>query len=123
MNTDIKALRELLAKATPGPWFDQSNEDYPGANHKIRPIDNISEWPAFGEIASAGPHNAALIVAAVNNAPALLDRIEALEALNERLREALAGLLACDEAASTNGVDGELYQSSIETARAALEGK
>ena len=74
---DRARLRELLGKATPGPWeCDDYGVDFPGAR--------------YGEVAyvlsktrgrfEATSDNAALIVAAVNALPALLDRIDALEA-------------------------------------------
>lgn len=76
MTDIIQELRGLIAKATPGPWeCDGAVLEYEGAR--------------FGEVAyvigKAGQQfpakaaNAALIVAAINHLPALLDRLEAAE--------------------------------------------
>jgi len=95
----IAELRELLARATPGPWFMDngagvSHRVWPyfhplAATHRPRPFDKQNQ--ADEQIA-----NAALIVALRNAAPALLDHIAALEAralAAEKTRdEALAAL-------------------------------
>ena len=76
MTDIIQELRGLIAEATPGPWeCDGAVLEYEGAR--------------FGEVAyvigKAGQQfpakaaNAALIVAAINHLPALLDRLEAAE--------------------------------------------
>lgn len=70
---DIGKLRELLEKATPGPW-----------------TANPFGFVFFGhsEIAArAIPADAALTAALRNAAPALLDRLEAVEREVERLRK------------------------------------
>jgi len=75
--TDTQKLRELLAKATPGPWA--LNDD-----------DTISL--ASGEKTAwrqAHRANCALIVAAVNALPELLNEVERLRAEMDRMREAL----------------------------------
>lgn len=73
---DVKALRELLAKATPGPW---------------QSIDNV-----IFSVEPGGPHplegncaDGALIVAAINALPALLDAAEDRERLSAGLGAAL----------------------------------
>lgn len=84
-------LRELLAKATDGPWswatcgFD----NYAFTIGRKDPVENMTHVIADVCIREPAKANAALIVAAVNALPALLDRVEALEAENGRLREAL----------------------------------
>ncbi len=123
---DLVALRELLAKATPGPWevdTEKSEGNYGSgpdchSGFQVSAIiggaDGKTLFDALNSDAcivdEEGPDedgyyyawdtvsdtNAALIVAAVNALPKLLDRIEAdakriaeLEAENERLRKAL----------------------------------
>jgi NADPH-dependent ferric siderophore reductase len=85
----MEDLKKLLAAATPGPWYVGHNElgDAQGP---------MSIWPDANMIgaiiARCGPqqpwqgwyeqpaHDAALIVAAINALPELLDRVERLEA-------------------------------------------
>ena len=86
---DIKKLRELEGKATPGPWevYDKSGR-----------VDFI--YPAVGLVAVDGddeniilhitPADAALIAAARNAMPDLLDLVEAQGAENAALKERLA---------------------------------
>jgi hypothetical protein len=86
--TDIKKLRELLAKATPGPWVvDEDNrEGYKWNNHIVNNEGRIAfmaHKPGDNEQWEAAAH---LIVAAVNALPALLDEVE-------RLREAAGPFL------------------------------
>lgn len=110
-------LRELLAKATPGPWGAEAITKHSASNE--RPwVGRLSESRyaalSYGETQLEAVANAALIVAAVNALPALLDRVEALEAENARMREALASLLA-------NFAEGDfISETRIEAARAAL---
>ena len=81
-----QALRELLAKATPGEWY--------GARHggKTGWVGTVGHGVAFEYRAPVGfdwqdedDRNLAAIVAARNALPALLDTIDAYE---ELLREA-----------------------------------
>lgn len=83
MTDIIQELRSLIAKATPGPWAAgvRSNQRAiaGGAGEWIALLPN-GHREGFGltsddEILS----NAALIVAAINHLPALLDRLEAAE--------------------------------------------
>lgn len=67
--TDTTELRRLLAEATPGPWSVEEYPDMPGSFYVKAGVFGLHE-------------NAALIVAARNALPALLDE-------NDRLREAL----------------------------------
>lgn len=83
MTDIIQELRSLIAKATPGPWAA-------GVRSNQRAIaGGAGEWVAllpnghregFGLTSDAEVlANAALIVAAINHLPALLDRLEAAE--------------------------------------------
>lgn len=78
--TDIAELRRLLGEATPGPWAISEI----GSGFEIESSDGLFVAQAFQTkpIRSAIDHqerraNAALIVAAVNALPALLERLEA----------------------------------------------
>lgn len=87
MKTD--ELRELLAKATPGPWVKRSHDGYmPDWCGIVEPVEvagadghvvanNETYYPA--EISL---ENAALIVAAINALPELLDRSDRLTAID-----------------------------------------
>jgi hypothetical protein len=78
----IERLRELLARATPGPWKSQDHQ------HQA----DLMTWYSVekangmrGQVARVMSHvrgkaDAALIVAAVNALPALLDVCEAAQA-------------------------------------------
>lgn len=70
---DIKTLRDLLAKAARD------------ADHLSR-CESASE---VGRLLAGAPDKLGRIVAAIESAPALLDRIEALEAEIERLKKCL----------------------------------
>lgn len=78
---DIAALRELLAKATPGPW--DWDGDGPAA---VFALD--ADGAQDAHVADSSPLDAALICAARNAVPGLLDRIEALERSVEFYRNA-----------------------------------
>jgi hypothetical protein len=100
--TDIQQLRDLLAAATPGPWI--VNDD-----------DTISL--ASGEKAAwrqAHRANCALIVAAVNALPDLLDEVNRLR-VAVRPRYQLDELLAqCDTQAQLTREDAEWLVQSKE---------
>lgn len=113
--TPTKELRELLERATSLPWST-------GPAHVVRyqwrddQRRRITEWVAEcvgqhppGEIEA----NAVLIVVAVNALPALLDRVEEMEATIARIRAALeyAPPLSADEIDSLIAVEaGSLRQ-------------
>ena len=72
MTADIPKLRELLAKATPGPWNSTTD-------HKGYMIDDGKGYCVAGA-GTLNQHGADMdaIVAAVNALPALLSELEAL---------------------------------------------
>lgn len=91
-----KRLRELLAKATPGPWaWDENGSFLWGPNGQMvmdRPNVNPDQYDTFAlRMRGFGgklpiPTNAALVGDGLSTLPALLDRIDELEAqLEERL--------------------------------------
>jgi hypothetical protein len=79
---DTRALRELLAKATPRPWASTENDFYISGDMDA---DNSS---AIVAVELERP-DAALIVAAVNALPSLLDALGALRAERDAMRETL----------------------------------
>lgn len=105
----IERLRGLLANATPGPWYTLDAPWLPSGSetsilaespdpHVARFICDFDIWALDddeGRKSENPDDDAALIVAAVNELPGLLDRLEALSAEVERLKEALA---TCDDA-------------------------
>lgn len=78
----VGQLREMLAKASPRQWRDIPNPSWNRANHQVR-IDDGYSYGCFGEIAHASPENAAIIVAAINALPALLDVAEAAQSVQD----------------------------------------
>ena len=104
---NIPELRRLLAEATPGPWNDTG----------IKRDDGLLGWVITGDdgndvcqtIETYKTTNAALIAAAVNSLPSLLDE-------RDRLREALQAVV--------NSFDAPHRVSrgaAVVAARAALE--
>jgi hypothetical protein len=110
--TDTKKLRELLAAATPGPWV--AVRQLATASRNRAAVFRDETAVPGGEItcpalvrgkskicdlgktpmSSGGPtwennRNAALIVAAVNSLPALLDELEALRAAGDAVADRL----------------------------------
>ena len=71
MPADPKALRKLLAKATPGPWGNNCHGTFWSEGER-------DEGNVLYLGATMTPNNAALIVAAVNSLPELLDELERL---------------------------------------------
>ena len=69
--TDLPALREAVAKMTPGPW------EYDTETHGV-----YNAEVGYG-IVDAEPKDAAGIVALRNAAPALLDEVERVRAEHE----------------------------------------
>jgi hypothetical protein len=70
-------LRALLAQATPGPWFDAGG-GHVGGTECVRGRDGWPE-PYPIPVADSTEDDAALIAAAVNALPRLLDVVEAAE--------------------------------------------
>ncbi|MGA1806701.1 hypothetical protein VHN57_08330 [Sphingobium sp. WW5] len=88
MTDIIQELRGLIAKATPGPWASRVEpQSYPECDDKDYPatISGGGKHIAFlqerydANLAQVNDVDAALIVAAINHLPALLDRLEAAE--------------------------------------------
>lgn len=102
MTIDIPKLRALLAEATPGPWFAGDRACYGPKIFGTTPRCEGGDHLLSGEGIVLGPpeddygdnHEAdvALIAAAVNTLPELLDAYERLRAAIERL----AKNLECD---------------------------
>jgi len=76
MTTDTKKLRELLAKGTQGPWGNAPDGSV---------IAFMEQKNAFLVCRNVFPTDAALICAAVNALPALLDEVEGLRAERDAL--------------------------------------
>jgi hypothetical protein len=69
--TDFSHIRELLAKATPGEWRRyKDGRNTEGVKSSVRPWVCVGAWE----------RDAALIATLRNNAEAMLDRIDKLEA-------------------------------------------
>lgn len=88
MTDPIQRLRDLLAKATPGTWVENRGRIVGGPDD--RPIDAEVVASTYG-VAATRNGNAALIVAAVNALPALLDVAEAAKAIEIRGEPSMSG--------------------------------
>lgn len=88
---NIPELVALATKATQGKWRDLPCPQWARGQHMIR--NDGLEWGCFGEIAQAGPEDAAFIAAA---SPAVIlalcERVQRAEGLLERAERALAAL-------------------------------
>ncbi len=96
MTSELEAIAALLADTTPRPWFvpfDYDAEADATAIHAGEP-DSINEGVVAWTVREGTPsgsreeteRNAALIVAAVNALPVLLDALRAAEEREARLR-------------------------------------
>jgi hypothetical protein len=78
--TDTNELRKLLEHATPRPWMDGNRE-------LVCPQGRyLSVWPTVDESCQWREEDLALVIAAVNGLPSLLDELDAARA---NLREAV----------------------------------
>lgn len=115
---DVKGLRELESKATPGPWGVYSQivggtddvkrelgllvdgtDGFSGLLPMVTTYGERSVCPAVSGCGPEGPANAEFIAAARNALPALLDRIEELEREHSPFTREQLELIqaACDE--------------------------
>ncbi len=141
MTDDIKArLRELLAKATPGPWFTLDPPWLPGGSetsilaespdpHVARFICDFDLWALDDDEdrkSECPDDDARLIVECVNALPDLLDHIETLEARIAELEGENARLHALANAnndlARHEGSGRKSAMREITTLRDALAG-
>lgn len=106
--TTIAKLRELLERATPGPWESLTPPQHEATSRHgaavRKGIDGIADVVRVDHLGSSTEANAALIAAAVNALPRLLAVAEAAEEMfKERYREEwdvqplLAALAALEE--------------------------
>jgi DNA repair exonuclease SbcCD ATPase subunit len=80
MKPDTERLRELLEKATLGPWEADRAVVYVGRQGGLE-VDGCARWWGFDlRYVPRGEANAALIAELRNQAPALLDALTAAEA-------------------------------------------
>lgn len=128
MSVDLPALRELLAKATPGPWkpsvwieTDGNEWRATGPGHEEHAHDYGSE-PGSPDEQSAQA-DATLIVALVNAAPDLLDEVERLRARDEDQTALVNSLHAEAQRARTEAHDNFTAGCSIATDRERVYGE
>jgi hypothetical protein len=88
MNADIEKLRELIAKATPGPWqamnayqWDSIIGDIDGPDDGEMHYESVTDITSHHDRSRA---NAALIAAAISALPALLAEVERLRRVEAR---------------------------------------
>jgi len=130
MTIDTQKLRELLEKATPGPWDSMTYRNgSPRVGHGPNCTVADVYWPADGGDAQV---NATLIAETRNALPALLDHIDAQAAENKRLhvvvRMAFDALNNYERMGEVCPFEGQpmIYAETLveigEAARAALSG-
>jgi hypothetical protein len=112
--TDLSHIRELLAKATPEEWYSSQDDVWAG-NPDPEFADIVAE--NIGGLGDEDRANAALITALRNNAEAMLDRIDELEARNVYL----AGQAMCEgERANEAEAERDAMLERIEELEAGL---
>jgi hypothetical protein len=84
MTIDIAKLRELLAAATPGKW---TWDDYAIMAEQSQHDVTVLCSPGGCGPVDCDPANAALICAAVNALPELLDEVERLRAALQEIQD------------------------------------
>jgi hypothetical protein len=106
--SEIERLRALLAEGTPGPWRRRC---WPSPTRMVEIIaaekPPIVPWSGFDDSSrtkKGHDANAALIAAAVNAMPALLDVAEA--AAVEHRSHRVPGMTICDTCAALDRLDG-----------------
>lgn len=106
----IAALRDLISRATPGPWVLKSRScdvgccddihqivaKYPEDDTPQRPIGSMDGGNAVWLRAGETEANADLVVALRNAAPSLLDIAEAVRAYREAVDKRDAFPIHCD---------------------------
>lgn len=126
MTTDTDALRELLAAATPGPWIwnaaGELHDDAAGWIGHDRTGDGFQEYVAGTSNHPDGLNDGALIVAAVNALPDLLDERDRMLATIARV-EALADEWERHGESPDYSAAFLVYRSSATALRAALAGE
>ncbi len=93
--TDITALRELLKKATPGPWHRlgvSGPRGFVAVSESAESAVSLSERQADTDI----------IVAAVNALPGLLDELERLRSAGEAMLDTLFFVASCTDEMKRN---------------------
>ena len=104
MNLNIPELRALVAAATPGDW----NADHLEPSGLLTMVSSPSTWVADTDVTAdrLGEANAAFIAASRSAIPALLDRVEQLEAESDQVQALKEGLReAIDWATGATGPD------------------
>jgi len=82
-------LRELAAKATPGPWIVRQHVHAP-ADARNKALDRVKVTGQIGPLGSFDREDGELIVALRNNLPAILSALEAVEGMREALEKIAA---------------------------------
>jgi hypothetical protein len=87
---NVERLRELLAKATPGPWhWSENGNIYGGPEGRYADVDEVAAIYTNDE--ATGAPNAPLIIEVINALPNLLADYERLRGMEERVKGAAVG--------------------------------
>jgi hypothetical protein len=139
MTDEIARLRELLAKATPGPWGMYNG--YGPCEDGLTRCASIGRMEGHRETVMVSPFDSAdlaakhedfeLIASAVNALPALLDRLEAAERRAGELEIVVRSVARCrmvEPNFNTNMAEiefdaGEELNQALAYAAAALRGE
>jgi len=105
----IRELRELLAKATPGPWV----ADYTNLYDREDCQDLMTSSCCCGNGRMKERHDASLIAATVNHLPQLLAAAEKAEQLEVALQAALDKLGDLSKAVGCAEEDANRYEKAL----------
>ena len=93
MTYDTGPMREMLARATKRPWYHQQEHDERGALTARRIATDIGPFNFVADMTRQSPWDADAIVKLRNEAPAMLDTIDAQAAEIARLRDAAQAVI------------------------------
>ena len=115
-------LRELIAAATPGPWWGQYEYDGGRTVCQMRSTDTLlcvnMATHVCGKPYRNTKANAELITALVNNAPALADALAKVQIYEEALIAIDRGRGGCEETHCWNVAEQALIRAAKESADA-----
>ena len=89
--TMIEELKALAEKATPGPWEYETGPALEGRHHSVIDQEEVMVCECYEGTEEQQEANAKLIVALVNNLPAILSALSAVPVMKEALEDIMVG--------------------------------
>lgn len=114
MSAEIDRLRGLLAGGTPGPWTAKMSQRSRACVMADDPEHPLAVCSTTREERAVDSANAALIVAAVNALPSLLDEIERLRTIERAAQTKKRGDDELERLDREGGVDEEIARATRE---------